>query len=138
MKRYLNWSIFYAFAGLAAGVFYREFTKINQFTNISTLGKVHGHLLLLGMVMFLIVALFSTKFDLEQAKHFSLFMILYNGGLILSAIMMIIRGILQVKAITLSAMANGMISGIAGLGHMAIGIGLLIFLFILRKLASDQ
>lgn len=138
MKRYLNWSIFYAFAGLAAGVFYREFTKINQFTNISTLGKVHGHLLLLGMVMFLIVALFSTKFDLEKAKYFSLFMILYNGGLILSAIMMIIRGILQVKAITLSAMANGMISGIAGLGHMAIGIGLLIFLFILRKLASDQ
>ena len=90
------------------------------------------------MVMFLIVALFSTKFDLEQAKHFSLFMILYNGGLILSAIMMIIRGILQVKAIALSAMANGMISGIAGLGHMAMGIGLLIFLFILRKLASDQ
>lgn len=138
MKQYLNWSIFYAFAGLAAGVFYREFTKINQFTNISTLGKVHGHLLLLGMVMFLIVALFSTKFDLEQAKHFSLFMILYNGGLILSAIMMIIRGILQVKAIALSVMANGMISGIAGLGHMAMGIGLLIVLFILRKLASDQ
>ena len=137
MKRFINWSIFYAVAGLAAGVFYREFTKLNGFADFTSLGKVHGHLFVLGMVMFLIVALFSVKFDLAKEKGFSWFMGLYNAGLLLSVVMMIVRGITQVKGILLSSMANGMISGFAGLGHIAMGAGLLVLLFVLRKLADN-
>jgi len=42
----------------SGGVFYREFTKWNGFTGV-TLGKVHAHLFLLGMIVFLLVAPFS-------------------------------------------------------------------------------
>ena len=137
MKRYIDWSIFYAFAGLAAGVFYREFTKLNDFSGVTALGKVHGHLLL-GMVMFLVVALFAAKFDLTEAKGFGWFMGLYNGGLLLSAVMMIVRGVAQVRGTVLSAAANGMISGMAGVGHLAMGAGLLVLLFVLRRLAAHD
>ena len=59
MKRYLNISLAYAVAAMVGGVFYREFTKWNGFTGVTALGKVHVHLFLLGMVMFLLVALFA-------------------------------------------------------------------------------
>ena len=61
MKRYLNISLAYAIAAMAGGVFYREFTKYNSFTGVTSLGKVHTHLFLLGMLMFLIVALFAAR-----------------------------------------------------------------------------
>lgn len=49
MKRYLNISLAYAIAAMAGGVFYREFTKYNSFTGVTSLGKVHTHLFLLGI-----------------------------------------------------------------------------------------
>jgi hypothetical protein len=54
MKKYLNISFYYAIAALAGGVFYREFTKWNGFTGVTALGKVHAHLFLLGMFVFLL------------------------------------------------------------------------------------
>lgn len=33
MKRYINYSIVYAVLALVAGVFYREFTKMNGYTD---------------------------------------------------------------------------------------------------------
>ena len=59
MKKYLNTALIYAIAAMAGGVFYREFTKYNDFTGVTALGKVHPHLFLLGMLVFLIVALFA-------------------------------------------------------------------------------
>lgn len=49
MKKYLNLSLGYVIAAMAGGVFCREFTKLNGFTGVTTLGKVHPHLFLLGM-----------------------------------------------------------------------------------------
>ena len=43
MKRYINISLAYAIAAMAGGVFYREFTKYNNFTGVTSLGKVHAH-----------------------------------------------------------------------------------------------
>ena len=57
MKRLLNTAIGYFIAASAAGVFYREFTKWNGFTGKTTLGFVHTHLFVLGMFLFLILAL---------------------------------------------------------------------------------
>ena len=51
MKKYLNISLGYAIAAMLGGVFYREFTKWNEFTGVTTLGKVHTHLFLLGMIV---------------------------------------------------------------------------------------
>ncbi len=59
MKKLLNFALGYALAAMAAGVFYREFTKFNGFDGVTALGKVHTHLFLLGMVVFLLAALFA-------------------------------------------------------------------------------
>ena len=47
-KKWINLSILYAILGLASGVFYREFTKWNGFTGISSLRVMHVHYIVLG------------------------------------------------------------------------------------------
>lgn len=47
MKRLMNASIVYGVLGLIGGVFYREFTKFNGFTDFTTLSVVHTHYLML-------------------------------------------------------------------------------------------
>ena len=58
---------------MAGGVFYREFTKFNGYTGVTALGKVHTHLFLLGMLVFLVVALFATHNDLKKIGAFRAF-----------------------------------------------------------------
>ena len=132
MKKMLNLAFAYAVAAMAGGVFYREFTKFNQFTGVTALGKVHTHLFLLGMLVFLLVALFAGRLELEKQKGFALFMKLYNVGVPLTAVMMLVRGVTQVLALPLSRGASAAISGVAGVGHILTGVGLVLLLS-LRK-----
>ena len=133
MKKYVNVSLVYAVAAMAGGVFYREFTKFNQFTGVTALGKVHTHLFLLGMLVFLLVALFAGRLELEKQKGFALFMKLYNVGVPLTAVLMLVRGVTQVLALPLSRGASAAISGVAGVGHILTGVGLVLLLLSLRK-----
>lgn len=133
MKKYLNISLVYAVAAMAGGVFYREFTKFNQFTGVTALGKVHTHLFLLGMVVFLLVALFADRLALEKQKSFSTFMTVYNIGVPLTSVMLLVRGITQVLGLSLSKGASAAISGIAGIGHILTGVGIVLLLLALRK-----
>lgn len=137
MKKYLNYSLVYAIAAMVGGVFYREFTKWNGFTGVTSLGKVHAHLFMLGMLLFLIVALFSAHNDLTKQKTFRVFLCLYNIGLPLTAVMLVARGISQVLNIALSTGADAAISGIAGIGHILIGTGLILLLISLKKTAKN-
>ena len=125
MKKYLKISFIYAIAAMAMGVFFREFTKFNGFDGTTTLGKVHTHLFLLGMFVFLITALFVGRLkDLESIKTFRAFNIVYNIGVPITAVMMTVRGITQVLGTELSKGANAAISGIAGIGHIITGTGI--------------
>lgn len=133
MKKYFNVSFAYAIAGMVAGVFYREFTKALGFTGSTMLLRVHPHLFVLGMFLFLAVALFTKEQKLEQQKTFRLFLRFHNIGLPLTAIMMVVRGIFQVLGTTLSPALDGALSGIAGLGHILTGAGLIFLLLSLRK-----
>ena len=133
MKKYLDTAFIYAAAAAASGVFYREFTKWNGFSGTTTLGKVHPHLFLLGMVIFLFAALFSAHKDLSEFKTFRTFLKLYNIGVPLTAVMMVVRGVPQVLNITLSKGLDASISGIAGIGHILTGTGLILFLLSLKK-----
>ncbi|MDD2354962.1 MAG: DUF2871 domain-containing protein [Lachnospiraceae bacterium] len=137
MKKYLNYALGYAIAAMAGGVFYREFTKWNGFTGVTALGKVHAHLFLLGMMVFLIVALFAAHNDLTKQKSFRAFMCLYNIGLPLTAVMLVVRGVPQVLNIVLSSGASAAISGIAGIGHILIGTGLILLLISLKKTTKN-
>ena len=136
MKKYLNIALGYAIAAMAGGVFYRELTKLTGFTGTTALGKVHTHLFVLGMLMFLVVALFAAHSDLRRFKTFRVFLWLYNIGVALTAVMMTVRGVKQVLHVALSAAADASISGMAGIGHILTGTGLILLLISLKKLAS--
>lgn len=103
------------------------------FTGITTLSKAHPHFLILGTMLFLIVALFSDRLDLEKDKTFALFMRIYNIGLPLTVLMMLIRGTLQVLGTPLSKGLNASISGIAGIGHILLGVGFILLIVSLKK-----
>lgn len=133
MKKALNISLTYLVAALAGGVFFREFTKFNNFTGVTALGKLHTHLFLLGTGIFLFAALFSLHLRLEDEKTFRSFMIIYNIGLPLTAFMMFIRGVFQVLGTNLTKGLDASISGVAGIGHILIGAGLILFLVSLKK-----
>lgn len=133
MKKLIKFAFGYAIAAMACGVFYREFTKFNGFEGVTALGKVHTHLFLLGMVVFLLFALFDAKLSLREQKLFKPFMIVYNAGVVLASVMMLVRGILQVAGTALSPGADGAISGVAGLGHILTAAGLVLFFCMLLR-----
>lgn len=138
MKKYLNISLVYAVAAMAGGVFYREFTKFNGFTGATALGKVHAHLFLLGMLVFLAVALFAARNDLTRFKTFRAFLWTYNIGVPLTAVMLLVRGVAQVLDLPLSSGISSAVSGIAGIGHILTGAGIILLLAALKKTAENQ
>ena len=133
MKKYINISLAYALGAMAGGVFYREFTKWMGFNGITALGKIHTHLFMLGMVIFLLISQFVQCTALEEEKMFRIFLWVYNIGTPLTASMLLVRGIIQVLGITLTSGQNAAISGIAGIGHILTGIGLVLLMLALRK-----
>lgn len=136
MKKYINTAIIYAVAAMAGGVFYREFTKFNGFKERTALGTVHTHLFLLGMLVFLLVALFSEEGELAKDKLFSVFYCVYNIGVPITAVMMTVRGITQVMELELSKGADAAISGMAGIGHILTGVGIVLLLIALKRTAK--
>lgn len=133
MKKIMNTSLIYFVLAMAGGVFYREFTKWNGYTEPTTLGVLHVHLLVMGTVLFLLIALFTKITDLEKNSLFKKFFVLYNVALPFMVVMMLIRGIVQVLAIDLGKMGNGMLSGFAGLSHITMMVSLLMLLIALKK-----
>ena len=132
MKRLMNASIVYGVLGLIGGVCYREFTKLNGFTGFTTLSVVHTHYLMLGMLFFLMLVLLENNFHFigNKVRKYLLF---YHIGLNLTAIMLVVRGIVQVLSLNVS----GLISGIAGIGHLILGISMVLVLISIRKCIKD-
>lgn len=137
MKKYLNISLIYAIAAMAGGVFYREFTKYHSYTGVTALGKVHTHLFLLRTLVFLVVALYGAHNDLPTLKTFRGFLWTYNTGVPLTAAMLLVRGVPQVLGMTLPAAASASISGMAGIGHILTGAGIVLLLLSLKKLEKN-
>lgn len=133
MKKSLNYSLSYAILAMICGVYYREFTKFMGFDGVTMLSKAHPHFFMLGTVVFLIIALFSVTLNLEKEKKFNLFMRIYNIGLPLTVLMMVIRGTLEVMGTPISKGLNASISGIAGIGHILLGVGIVLLLLSLKS-----
>ena len=57
MRKMLNLSLLYFILAMVCGVFYREFTKINGYEGRTALAFAHVHFMVLGMALFLILAL---------------------------------------------------------------------------------
>ena len=130
MKKIFNAAFTYMILGVLAGLFYREFTKANDFPegDFTQLSVVHTHLLTLGFIVMLLVLALDKLFGLSGSKLFSWFFITYNVGLVLTVGMMVWHGSLTV----LGEESNAMIAGIAGLGHIALSVSLVLFFLALR------
>lgn len=132
MKKYLNLSIIYLILALIGGVFFREFTKFNDFTGNTYLSIVHTHYFILGFLLFILLLLLDKNFNISN-KRTKLVTVIYQIGLNLSVIMFIVRGILQVINPNLTSGINGMVSGIAGIGHIILGVSLVWLIIEIRK-----
>jgi len=117
--------------GLAAGLFYREFTKAQGFPNgvSGQLALVHTHLFALGALVMLIVLALEKAFALSASRLFRWFFWIYNAGVLVTGSMMMWHGILDV----LKVEASKAISGIAGAGHILIGAAFVLLLITLWK-----
>ncbi len=132
MKRYMNTALLYAVLATAGGVFYREFTKFNGFDERTTLSVVHTHYFLLGMVFFLLLLLLEKNFSFTSAKTGRVLAV-YHTGLNLTAVMLVVRGVTQVTVPTLSSGMNAAISGVAGIGHILLGVSIILLLVQIRR-----
>ncbi|WP_275533179.1 DUF2871 domain-containing protein [Flavonifractor sp. An4] len=122
----------YAILAMVGGVFYREFTKFNSFTAKTTLSVVHTHYFLMGMVFFLLLLMLEKAFSFTGAKTGRV-LALYHVGLNLTAVMLVVRGVFQVLGTSLSAGMNAAISGIAGIGHILLGVSLILMLLQIKR-----
>lgn len=136
MKRYMNTALLYAVLAMAGGVFYREFTKFNGFAGKTTLGVVHTHYFLLGMVFFLLLLVLEKNFSFTAASTARVLTV-YHVGLNLTAVMFVVRGVTQVLGTPLSSGASAAISGIAGIGHILLGVSLVLVLVQIRRSVTD-
>ena len=127
-----------SYPALAAGVFYREFTKFNGFTGKTTLGVIHTHLFVLGVLLFLILALFANsrpdilenrqgKDILHYAEYFAHFIFrpLYLFAESCSFKYSVIRS------------CQFAISGIAGVTHIMLTISLVLFFLLLKSVSKE-
>lgn len=135
MKRYMNMALLYAVLAMVGGVFYREFTKFNGFTAKTTLGVVHTHYFLMGMVFFLLLLLLEKSFSFTGAKTGRI-LVLYHIGLNLTAVMFVVRGVPQVLGTALSSGMSAAISGMAGIGHILLGVSLILLLLQVKRSIS--
>lgn len=136
MKRYMNTALLYAVLAMAGGVFYREFTRFNGFTDKTALSVVHTHYFLLGMVFFLLLLLLEKSFSFTGAKTGRV-LVVYHIGLNLTAIMFVVRGVVQVLRTPLSSGMDAAISGMAGIGHILLGISLVLLLLQIKRGVSE-
>ena len=132
MKRYMNGAITYAALAMAGGVFYREFTKFNHFTGQTTLSVLHTHYFVLGMLFFLLLLLLEKNFAFSSAKSDKI-LLFYNIGLNTTVALLFVRGITQVLNMSLSSGQDAAISGIAGLGHIILGVSIIYILLEIKK-----
>lgn len=119
----------YMIAGLLSGLFYREFTKANDFTGETQLSLIHTHLLSLGMLGFLIVLALDKQFQLSGTRLFTGFFWFYNAGIALTVAMMGLRGTLTV----LGDDVPGFVPHLAGGGHIFLTVGLVLLFILLGK-----
>ena len=127
----MNACIVYGVLGLIGGVFYCEFTKLNGFTDFTTLSVVHTHYLMLGMVFFLMLVLLENNFHFIDNKVRK-YLIFYHIGLNLTVIMLVVRGVVQVLSLNVSSAV------LFGIAHLILGISMVLVLFSIRNCIKDS
>ena len=130
MKRYMNAAVVSAVLALAGGVFYREFAR--GFAGQTALSLVHTHYFMLGMIFFILLLLLEKCFAFT-GKNTRRVLVVYHVGLNLTAAMLVTRGVVQVLGLALSHGMDAAISGVAGVGHILLGVSLVFLLVQVKR-----
>ncbi|MDP9801536.1 hypothetical protein J2S49_001612 [Arcanobacterium wilhelmae] len=138
MKKIWIAACVYAALGLFAGLLYRTLMHSMDVIPKTQLATLHTHLLSLGMIVMLVVLALDAVFHISNTRAFKGFFHGYNTGLALTAGVMLWQGIVQLGGHKAGAAA----AGIAGLGHIAITVGIVFLLVSLagpvRELAASR
>lgn len=129
MRRLYVAALAYMILGLAAGLFYREYTNTQDFTGSSQLSVMHTHLLAVGMLFFLVLMALEALLGFMKTRLAGWFYWVYNLGFLLTVAMMAVHGIRTV----LGKGDTPALDGISGLGHMIITAGLILLFIALYK-----
>lgn len=103
----------------------------------TVLSVIHPHLLILGTLLFIILAVIAKVTNIQNNRLFKKFVIIYNFSLPFMILTMLIRGILQITNTAINSLIDKMLSGFAGLSHITMMIALLILLISLKKEFTD-
>ncbi len=131
MKKIVKTAFIYAIIAMLSGIFYREGSRFLELTEPNTWSIIHTHFFMLGMFFFLIVLLLEKSFHLTKDKKYNAFYYIYNIGLVITGIMLYLRGIADVTEDFM--VYDKMISGISGIGHILLGVGIILFFLILKN-----
>lgn len=134
VKRYVNMALVYAIIAMIFGVFYREFTKFSHFIGQTNLSVMHTHYFLLGMFFFLALMLVEKVFPFSDQKT-GMLLIAYQIGLNITGLGFLLRGLTHVWRTELSKGLDASISGIAGIGHILVGVSMVFLLLKIKKRA---
>lgn len=132
MTNLINISIVFGILGLISGVFYREFTKFFSYENITSLNFMHFHLIVLGSIFYLV--LFAISKNFEDINKIKLPLIIYNVGLAWTVVSFAVRGIYTITSNGATLFPDAALSGIAGIGHILLGVGFIYVLLIISKI----
>lgn len=112
-------------------MFYREFTKLNGFTDFTILSVVHTHYLMLGMVFCLLMVVVEKNFHFVDNKVLK-YLIFYHIVLILTVFLLTIRGVLQVLSLDVSSVV------LSEIAHLILGISMVLVLILIRNCIKDS
>jgi len=118
--------------GLASGLFYREFTKLNGVPGGTQLAVVHTHALVLGTVTSLVLlALVGVWRDLGSSRPLRAGVWVWQAGLAVTTGGMLVKGCLQVLG---NDSANSpALAGVSGSGHIALTVAFILLFVALRR-----
>lgn len=138
MRKLFIASSIYLALGLSSGLFYREFTKAQDFTSadgVTQLSVAHTHLLTLGVIVLLIVMVLEKVFELSQSRAFTWFFWIYNLGLAVTAGSLLINGSFTVLGVA----PIKALEGISGSGHILLTAGfVLLFVALGTRVNASQ
>ena len=137
MKKIVNTALIYAIIAMLCGILYREGSRFLELRDSTSWSLTHTHFFILGMFFFLIVLVLEKEFHITTDKKFNIFYIIYNLGLIITGIMLWMRGIIDFVG-NVSSTYDKMISGVSGIGHILLGVGIILFFVILNNKIKEK
>ena len=84
------------------------------------------------MVFFLLLLVLEKNFSFTGPKTGQV-LALYHVGLNLTAVMLVVRGVFQVLSTALSSGMSAAISGVAGIGHILLGVSLVLLMVRIKR-----